>query len=100
MLSRSDTAVAVLRFSRPDRRNPSPPKAAQRRHALRSARVLLLSALLTIFAAPPVFAQIDNWGGDVLVSDDSILVAPGRSETYSVRLDRIPTQTNGPPPQQ
>ena len=97
MLSRSDTAVAVLRFSRPDRRNPSPPKAAQRRHALRSARVLLLSALLTIFAAPPVFAQIDNWGGDVLVSDDSILVAPGRSETYSVRLDRIPTQTNGPP---
>ena len=95
MLSRSDTAVAVLRFSRPDRRSPAPPKAAHRSHTLRSARVLLLSALLTILVAPPVLAQIDNWGGDVLVSDDSILVAPGRSVTYSVRLDRIPVHTDG-----
>ena len=81
--------VAVLRFSRPDRRKPVPPEAAHRRHALRSARALLLGvlvpALLMVLAAPPVLAQINNWGGDVLVSDSSISVAPGESVTYSVR---------------
>ena len=91
--------VAVLRFSRPDRRNPVPPEAAHRRHALRSARALLLGvlvpALLMILAAPPVLAQINNWGGDVLVSDSSISVAPGESVTYSVRLNRKPTETDG-----
>ena len=91
--------VVVLRFSRPDRRKPVPPKAAHRRHALRSARALLLGvfvpALLMVLAAPPVFAQVNNWGGDVLVSDSSISVAPGESVTYSVRLNRKPTETNG-----
>ena len=91
--------VAVLRFSRPDRRGPDPPKAAQRRHALRSARAPLLGvflpALLMVLAAPPVLAQINNWGGDVLVSDSSISVAPGESVTYSVRLNRKPTETDG-----
>ena len=91
--------VAVLCFSRPDRRKSLPPKAAYRRHALRSARALLLgvlvSALPTVLAAPPVLAQINNWGGDVLVSDSSISVAPGESVTYSVRLNRKPTETDG-----
>ena len=91
--------VTVLRFSRPDRRGPDPPKAAQRRHALRSARAPLLGvflpALLMVLAAPPVLAQINNWGGDVLVSDSSISVAPGESVTYSVRLNRKPTETDG-----
>ena len=31
------------------------------------------------------------------MSDDSILVASGGHASYSVRLDRIPTQTNGDP---
>ena len=91
--------VVVLRFSRPDRRGPVPPKAAHRRHALRSARALLLGillpALLMVLAAPPVLAQINNWGGDVLVSGNSISVAPGESVTYSVRLNRKPTETDG-----
>ena len=91
--------VAVIRFSRPDRRKPVPPKAAHRGHALRSARALLLgvlvSALPTVLAAPPVLAQVNNWGGDVLVSDSSISVAPGESVTYSVRLNRKPTETDG-----
>ena len=91
--------VAVLRVSRPDRRGPVPPKAAHRRHALRSARALLLGvlvpALLMVLAAPPVLAQINNWGGDVLVSGSSISVAPGESVTYSVRLNRKPTETDG-----
>ena len=91
--------VAVLGFFRPDRRKPIPPKAAHRGHALRSARALLLgvlvSALPTVLAAPPVLAQINNWGGDVLVSDSSISVAPGESVTYSVRLNRKPTETDG-----
>ena len=91
--------VVVLRFSRPDRRGPVPPKAADRRHALRSARALLLGillpALLMVLAAPPVLAQINNWGGDVLVSGSSISVAPGESVTYSVRLNRKPTETDG-----
>ena len=91
--------VAVIRFSRPDRRKPVPPKAAHRGHALRSARALLfgvlVSALPTVLAAPPVLAQVNNWGGDVLVSDSSISVAPGESVTYSVRLNRKPTETDG-----
>ena len=91
--------VAVLRSSRPDRRGPVPPKAAHSRHALRSARALLLGvlvpALLMVLAAPPVLAQINNWGGDVLVSGSSISVAPGESATYSVRLNRKPTETDG-----
>ena len=91
--------VAVPGFFRPDRRKPIPPKAAHRGHALRSARALLLgvlvSALPTVLAAPPVLAQINNWGGDVLVSDSSISVAPGESVTYSVRLNRKPTETDG-----
>ena len=91
--------VAMLRFSRPDRRKPVPPEAAHRRHALRSAGALLLGvlvpALLMVLAAPPVLAQINNWGGDVLVSDRSISVAPGESVTYSVRLNRKPTETDG-----
>ena len=91
--------VAVLRFSRPDRRGPVPPKAAHRRHALRSARAFLLGvlvpALLMVLAAPPVLAQVNNWGGDVLVSGSSISVAPGESVTYSVRLNRKPTETDG-----
>ena len=91
--------VVVLRFSRPDRRKPVPPKAAHRLHALRSARALLLgvlvSALPTVIAAPPVLAQINNWGGDVLVSDSAISVAPGESVTYSVKLNRKPTETDG-----
>ena len=91
--------VAVIRFSRPDRRKPVPPKAAHRGHALRSARALLLgvlvSALPTVLVAPPVLAQVNNWGGDVQVSDISISVAPGESVTYSVRLTRKPTKTNG-----
>ena len=91
--------IAVLRFSRPNRRGPVPPKAAHSRHALRSARALLLGvlvlALLMVLAAPPVLAQINNWGGDVLVSGSSISVAPGESVTYSVRLNRKPTETNG-----
>ena len=90
--------VAVLRFSRPDRRGPVPPKAAHRRHALRSTSALLLGvlvpALLMVLAAPPVLAQINNWGGDVLVPG-SISVAPGESVTYSVRLNRKPTETDG-----
>ena len=48
-----------------------------------------------VLAAPPVLAQINNWGGDVLVSDSSISVAPGESVTYSVRLNRKPTETDG-----
>ena len=48
-----------------------------------------------VLAAPPVLAQINNWGGDVLVSDSSISVAPGESATYSVRLNRKPTETDG-----
>ena len=91
--------VAVIRFSRPDRRKPVPPKAAHRGHALRSARALLLGVLVsafpTVLAAPPVLAQVNNWGGDVLVSDSSISVAPGESVTYSVRLNRKPTETDG-----
>ena len=91
--------IAVLRFSRPNRRGPVPPKAAHSRHALRSARALLLGvlvpALLMVLAAPPVLAQINNWGGDVLVSGSSISVAPGESVTYSVRLNRKPTETDG-----
>ena len=90
--------VAVFSFSRPDRRGPVPPKAAHRRHALRSTRALLgvlVPALLMVLAAPPVLAQINNWGGDVLVSDSSISVAPGGSVTYSVRLNRKPTETDG-----
>ena len=50
-----------------------------------------------VLAAPPVLAQINNWGGDVLVSDSSISVAPGESVTYSVRLNRKPTETDGSP---
>ena len=92
-------AVAVLRFSCPDRRKPFPPKEAHRRHAPRSARALLLGVLVsvlpTVLAAPPVLAQINNWDGDVLVSDSSISVAPGESVTYSVRLNRKPTETDG-----
>ena len=92
-------AVVVLRFSRPDRRKPVPLKAAPRRHALRSARALLLgilvSAFPTVFAASPVLAQINNWGGDVEVSVSSISVAPGESVTYSIRLTRKPTETDG-----
>ena len=92
-------AVAVLRFSCPDRREPVPPKAAHHGHALRSARALLLgvlvSALPTVLAVPPVLAQVNNWGGDVLVSDSSISVVPGESVTYSVRLNRKPTETDG-----
>ena len=92
-------AVAVLRFSCPDRRKPVPPKEAHRRHAPRSARALLLGVLVsvlpTVLAAPPVLAQTNNWGGDVLVSDSSISVAPGESATYSVRLNRKPTETDG-----
>ena len=99
MLSRCGIIIAVLRFSRPDRRGPVPPKAAHRRHALLSARALLLGvlvpALLMVLAAPPVLAQINNWGGDVLVSGSSISVAPGESVTYSVRLNRKPTETDG-----
>ena len=91
--------VAVLRFSCPDRRKPFPPKEAHLRHAPRSARALLLGVLVsvlpTVLAAPPVLAQINNWGGDVLVSDSSISVAPGESVTYSVRLNRKPTETDG-----
>ena len=91
--------VAVIRFSRPDRRKPVPPKEAHRRHAPRSARALLLGVLVsvlpTVLAAPPVPAQTNNWGGDVLVSDSSISVAPGESVTYSVRLNRKPTETDG-----
>ena len=91
--------VAVLRFSCPDRLKPFPPKEAHRRHAPRSARALLLGVLVsvlpTVLAAPPVLAQINNWGGDVLVSDSSISVAPGESVTYSVRLNRKPTETDG-----
>ena len=48
-----------------------------------------------VLAAPPVLAQINNWGGDVLVSGSSISVAPGESVTYSVRLNRKPTETDG-----
>ena len=48
-----------------------------------------------VLASPPVLAQINNWGGDVLVSDSSISVAPGESVTYSVRLNRKPTETDG-----
>ena len=89
----------VLRFSCPDRLKPFPPKEAHRRHAPRSARALLLGVLVsvlpTVLAAPPVLAQTNNWGGDVLVSDSSISVAPGESVTYSVRLNRKPTETDG-----
>ena len=56
---------------------------------------VLLPALLMVLAAPPVLAQVNNWGGDVLVSDSSISVAPGESVTYSVRLNRKPTETDG-----
>ena len=91
--------VAVLRFSCPDRRKPFPSKEAHRRHAPRSARALLLGVLVsvlpTVLAAPPVLAQTNNWDGDVLVSDSSISVAPGESVTYSVRLNRKPTETDG-----
>ena len=91
--------VAVFRFSCPDRLKPFPPKEAHRRHAPRSARALLLGVLVsvlpTVLAAPPVLAQTNNWGGDVLVSDSSISVAPGESVTYSVRLNRKPTETDG-----
>ena len=91
--------IVVLRFSCPDRLKPFPPKEAHRRHAPRSARALLLGVLVsvlpTVLAAPPVLAQINNWGGDVLVSDSSISVAPGESVTYSVRLNRKPTETDG-----
>ena len=50
-----------------------------------------------VLAAPPVLAQINNWYGDVLVSDSSISVAPGKSVTYSVKLNRKPTETDGTP---
>ena len=74
-------------------------RRAHRGHVLRSARALLLGvlvpALLMVLAAPPVIAQINNWGGDVLVSDSSISVAPGESVTYSVRLNQKPTETDG-----
>ena len=48
-----------------------------------------------VLAAPPVLAQINKWGGDVRVSDSSISVAPGESVTYSVKLTRKPTETDG-----
>ena len=95
MLSRSDTAVAVLRFSRPDRRNPAPPQAAHRSHTLRSARVLLLSALLTILVAPRFLLRSTTGAEMCWCRMTRSWSHPAGSVTYSVRLDRIPVHTDG-----
>ena len=43
-------------------------------------------ALAAISAVSPSLAQVDNWGGDVEVSEISLSIAPGETDSYSVWL--------------
>ena len=91
--------VGVLRLYRPGPRDSATPRAARPGCTPRSAPpavfALLLSVLLAAVAAPPVLAQVDHWGGDVVAEPRSISVKPGESVTYTVRLNKPPTESDG-----
>ena len=56
---------------------------------------LLISVIVCSLTAPSVLAQIDHWGGTVEVSPSSISVKPGESATYTVKLSKAPTKSDG-----
>ncbi len=53
---------------------------------------ILQSLLLLGVSTIGVEAQVDNWGGTVTVSESSIPIEPGQSNTYRVRLNKPPTE--------
>ena len=55
-------------------------------------------ALAAISAVSPSLAQVDNWGGDVKVSEISLSIAPGETTSYSVRLNMAPGKDGTPIP--